>query len=61
MRTFTLEPITATIESFAAYGALPPDEGDGSPTADLEFLKSDGWVNYIGHRLDEIEVTAAVR
>ena len=56
MRTVTLAPIKATIESFAAYGALPPVEGDGNPTADLEFTKNDGWVNYIAHRLDEIDV-----
>ena len=56
MRTVTLDPIEATIESFAPYGALPPFEGDGKPTADLEFLLNDGWVNYIGHTLGEIEV-----
>jgi len=56
MRTVTLQPIAATVESFAPYGALPPDEGDGKPTADLEFLLNDGWVNYIAHSLDEIEV-----
>ncbi len=56
MRSVTLEPIEATIESFAPYGALPPDEGDGGPTADLEFLLNDGWVNFIGHSLDEIDV-----
>jgi ureidoglycolate hydrolase len=55
MKTVTLEPIAATIESFAPYGALPPDEGDGKPTADLEFLLNDGWVNFIGHTLEEIE------
>jgi len=55
-RTVELEPITATIESFAPFGVLPPVEGDGKPTADLEFLLNDGWVNYIGHTLDEIEV-----
>ena len=56
MRSVRLEPIVATRESFAAYGVLPPDEGDGQTTADLEFLRNDGWVNYIGHSLDEIEV-----
>ena len=56
MRTIELKPIEATRESFAPYGVLPPDEGDGQPTADLEFLLNDGWVNYIGHTLDEIEV-----
>ncbi len=60
MRTITLEPITATRESFAPYGVLPPDEGDGNPTADLEFRLDDGWVNYIGHTLDEIEVRDGV-
>ena len=45
-----------TAEAFAPFGVLPPDEGDGHPTADLEFLLDDGWVNYIGHTLDEIEV-----
>jgi hypothetical protein len=55
-RTVELKPIEATIESFAPYGVLPPEEGDGNPTADLEFLLHDGWVNYIGHSLDEIEV-----
>jgi ureidoglycolate hydrolase len=56
MRSVTLEPIEATATSFAPFGVLPPDEGDGRPTADLEFLQNDGWVNYIGHSLDEIEV-----
>ena len=56
MRSVTLEPIAATAASFAPYGVLPSDEGDGNPTADLEFLQDDGWVNYIGHSLDEIEV-----
>ena len=55
-RTIELQPIAATRESFAPYGVLPPDEGDGYPTADLEFLLNDGWVNYIGHTLSEIEV-----
>ncbi|HEX5094538.1 MAG TPA: ureidoglycolate lyase [Acidimicrobiia bacterium] len=52
-------PLTAaavTPEGFAPFGVLPPDEGDGNPTADLEFTRADGWVNYIGHSLDEIEV-----
>jgi len=56
VRNIELKPIEATRESFAPYGVLPPDEGDGQPTADLEFLLNDGWVNYIGHTLDEIEV-----
>ena len=55
-RTIDLEPLVATRASFADFGVLPPDEGDGQPTADLEFLLADGWVNYIGHKLDEIEV-----
>ena len=55
-RTIDLEPIAATRDSFADYGVLPPDEGDGQPTADLEFLLADGWVNYIGHALGEVEV-----
>lgn len=46
----------ATAESFAPFGALPPDEGDGAPTADLEFTLADGWVNYIGHSIGEIDV-----
>ena len=48
------EPVTA--EGFAPFGVLPPLEGDGRPTAALEFTRADGWVNYIGHTLDEIEV-----
>ena len=28
----------ATARRFAPFGVLPPDEGDGHPTADLEFL-----------------------
>jgi ureidoglycolate hydrolase len=51
-----LEPLTA--EDFAPFGVLPPDEGDGHATADLEFLQHDGWVNYIAHSLDEITVSA---
>ena len=56
MRTVLLDPIAATIESFAPYGVIPPVEGDGNPTADLEFTLNDGWVNWIGHTLDEIDV-----
>lgn len=52
----TLDPIAATADSFARFGVLPPDEGDGAPTAELEFLLNDGWVNYIAHSLDEIPV-----
>jgi ureidoglycolate hydrolase len=51
-----LEP--ATIESFAPYGVIPPFEGDGNPTANLVFTRDDGWVNFIGHSLSEIEVRA---
>jgi ureidoglycolate hydrolase len=54
--TITLTPEPPTPESFAPYGVLPPDEGDGAPTADLEFRLNDGWVNYIGHTLDEVDV-----
>ena len=55
-KTIELKPVEATIASFAPYGVLPPEEGDGNPTADLEFTLNDGWVNYIGHSLDEIDV-----
>ncbi|MCU1429655.1 MAG: ureidoglycolate hydrolase [Actinomycetia bacterium] len=55
LRVVALEPQPLTPAGFAPFGALPPDEGSG-PTADLEFLLDDGWVNYIGHTLDEVEV-----
>src|SRR5437899_437691 len=55
-RTIELSVEPATRESFAAYGVLPPFEGDGQPTADLVFTRNDGWVNFIGHTLEEIEV-----
>jgi ureidoglycolate hydrolase len=55
-RIVELEAIAATRESFADYGVLPPVEGDGNPTADLEFVLADGWVNFIGHGRSEIEV-----
>ena len=55
-RTIELALEPATRESFAAYGVLPPFEGDGQPTADLVFTRDDGWVNFIGHTLAEIEV-----
>jgi Ureidoglycolate lyase len=55
LTTIDLTPIAATEQSFADYGVLPPTEGDGHPTADLEFLLNDGWVNFIGHTLDEID------
>ena len=56
-RVTELETQPLTPESFAPFGVLPPDEGDGAPTADLEFLLDDGWVNYISHSLDEIDVS----
>src|SRR5438309_28524 len=56
--TIELPVEPATRESFAPYGVLPPFEGDGQPTADLVFTRNDGWVNFIGHTLDEIEVRA---
>jgi ureidoglycolate hydrolase len=56
VRLVTLPVVTVTSEAFARFGVLPSDEGDGGPTADLEFLEDDGWVNYIGHALDEIDV-----
>jgi len=56
VRPIPLAARPATSESFAPFGVLPPDEGDGGPTADLEFLLDDGWVNYIGHSLDEVDV-----
>jgi ureidoglycolate hydrolase len=55
VRIVTLEALPLTRESFAPFGVLPPDEGD-EPTADLEFVLNDGWVNYIGHTLDEVDV-----
>ncbi len=56
MRTVTLDLLPATRESFDPFGVIPPEEGDGNPTADLEFLWNDGSVNFIGHTLDELEV-----
>src|ERR1700681_2497051 len=56
VRTVKLEAEAATRASFAPFGTVPPEESDGNPTADLEFLWNDGWVNFIGHSLDEIEV-----
>ena len=55
-RTIELRPVPATRETFAPYGVIPPFEGDGFPTADLVFTRNDGWVNFIGHTLAEIEV-----
>ena len=48
------EALPLTRAEFAPFGVLPPYEGDGQPTADLEFLLDDGWVNYIAHSLDEL-------
>jgi ureidoglycolate hydrolase len=56
MRTVRLEAVPATRESFAPFGMIPPDENDGNPSADLEFLWNDGAANFIGHTLDELEV-----
>ena len=55
-RIVELQPREATRESFAPFGVIPPFEGDGNPTADLVFTRNDGWVNFIGHTLAEIEV-----
>src|SRR5689334_23273724 len=55
LRVIPLEAQSLTRDGFAPFGLLPPDEGD-APTADLEFLQNDGWVNYIGHTLGEIDV-----
>jgi ureidoglycolate hydrolase len=57
VKTIRLDLAPVTAAAFAPFGVLPPDEGDGHATADLEFVKNDGWVNYIAHSLDEIEVT----
>jgi ureidoglycolate hydrolase len=51
-----LDAAPVTRAGFARFGVLPPDEGDGNPTADLEFVLADGWVNYISHSLSEIDV-----
>jgi ureidoglycolate hydrolase len=56
VRTIELIARPVAPDAFAPFGVLPPDEGDGRPTADLEFLLDDGWVNYIAHALDEIVV-----
>ncbi|HET9728923.1 MAG TPA: ureidoglycolate lyase [Acidimicrobiia bacterium] len=55
MRTIALTLTAPTPESFAPFGVMPRDEGV-EPTADLEFALNDGWVNFIGHTLDEIEM-----
>src|SRR5919201_5131067 len=54
-RIIELAPQKLTPEDFAPFGVLPGDEG-APPTADLEFLWNDGWVNYIAHTLDEVDV-----
>ena len=56
MRTVRLDAQQATPASFAPFGVVPPEENDGNPTADLEFLWNDGAVNFIGHTLDELDV-----
>ena len=56
MRTVRLDAEPVTRAAFAAFGAVPPEESDANPTADLEFLWNDGSVNFIGHTLDELEV-----
>ena len=53
MRTVRLDAQPATRASFSPFGALPPEEGDGNSSADLEFLWNDGHVNFIGHVSDE--------
>lgn len=50
-----IAPAPVNGEAFAPFGVVPGDEGV-APTADLEFRLNDGWVNYIGHTLDEIDV-----
>jgi ureidoglycolate hydrolase len=55
LRSVVLEAVPLTGDAFAPFGVLPPNEGE-EPTADLEFLLNDGWVNYIGHTLGEIDV-----
>jgi ureidoglycolate hydrolase len=55
VRIVTLEPQPLTTAAFMPFGVLPRDEGV-EPTADLEFTLDDGWVNYISHSLDEIDV-----
>ena len=59
-RVIELHQRALTPETFAPFGVLPPDEGDGAPTADLEFLLGDGWVNYISHSLDEIDASGGM-
>jgi ureidoglycolate hydrolase len=56
VRTVRLRAETATRASFAPFGSVPPEENDGNPTSDLEFLWNDGAVNFIGHTLVELDV-----
>ena len=56
MRTVRLDALPATRELFAPFGTVPPEENDGNPTSDLEFLWNDGAANFIGHTLDELDV-----
>src|SRR6266851_5438051 len=46
MRIVRLEAQPATRASFAPFGRIPPEENDGNA----------GAANFIGHRLDELEV-----
>jgi ureidoglycolate hydrolase len=55
LRVIPLDMQPLTRDGFAPFGVLPSDEGV-APTADLEFRLNDGWVNYIGHTLGEIDV-----
>jgi ureidoglycolate hydrolase len=48
---------TVTYDAWSPFGAIPSDELTEHDTADLEFLWSDGHVNFIAHRNDEIEFT----
>jgi ureidoglycolate hydrolase len=56
MQVVKLDAPLATRASFAPFGDVPPEENDGNPTANLEFLWNDGSVNFIGHTLDELEI-----
>jgi ureidoglycolate hydrolase len=49
MQVVRLDAEPATRAAFAPFGTIPPEESDGYPTADLEFLWNDGSVNFIGH------------
>ena len=54
-RVVTLRAQPLSQAAFGPFGVVPGDEGR-EPTADLEFELDDGWVNYIGHALSEIDV-----